>query len=343
MEKHKYTFGQFKSELIFPENLDFLKFPFEKKILYIFDDKTAELFGGNYSPKVVLPGGEKAKNWDSVSRIINAALENGLARDSLFIGVGGGIICDISAFAASAFMRGCRIALVPTTLLAMVDASIGGKTGFNFRGYKNMVGTFYPAESVFINPQVLITLPEKEMLAGIAENIKHACLGDEQLFRLLDDEKDNILGKDISILTRMIRKSILVKVGIVTHDLRESGIRAYLNLGHTFAHALESAMSLEESQHGEAVAWGLAMAMQTGMRLGITDPSYGNRVIQMIEKYGYALKKEFDHHDFLNAMGKDKKMRKGNTRFVLQKSLGETIIRDVEEELVETVLLSQKP
>ena len=168
----KYRFGSYTTKIIFSNRFNDLPQEEKRRRLFIFDEKTNRLFGeeiagslvSRHAAKVVLPPGEEAKCWESVSTILDAAVRNGYGRDCQFVGVGGGIICDLSAFAASVYMRGCGLILVPTTLLAMVDASLGGMTGFNFAGYKNMVGTFFPAETILQVPSVLSTLPEKEML-----------------------------------------------------------------------------------------------------------------------------------------------------------------------------------
>lgn len=315
--------------------------------LPVFDANTVPLFGtGPESPAassraagalVVLPSGETAKEMAAVESILVTALEAGLARDGCIVGVGGGVVCDSAAFSASIFMRGCRLVLVPTTLLAMVDAAVGGKTGVNFSGYKNMVGTFYPAEEVRVDVDLLATLPDRELKSGLAEVIKSALLGDADLFGLLKTEWDAFTGKDRPHLVEAVRRSLAVKAAIVEEDPTETGSRAYLNLGHTFAHALESVAGFGRWTHGEAVAWGMARALDLGVAIGITPKDYRDEVRQLLDRCGYrtaAADGEVDPSTLLAAMKKDKKKKGGTVRFVLQEGLGCTVLRQVEDEKV---------
>ncbi|MEW5817713.1 MAG: 3-dehydroquinate synthase family protein, partial [Spirochaetota bacterium] len=209
--------------------------------LLVFDTNTYSLFKKHIisgSPVSILKAGEKYKTWESVDTILSACIENSIGRDGCLLGIGGGVVCDMTAFAASIFMRGCGLILVPTTLLAMVDASLGGKTGIDYSGYKNMAGTFYPAKEIRICLRTLMTLPDTEYLSGLAEVIKHALLKDFDLLNLLEREKKRILNRDLELLGELVARAIAVKGGIVEKDFFEHGVRAYLNFGHTFAHAL---------------------------------------------------------------------------------------------------------
>jgi len=172
----------------------------------------------------------------------------------------------------------------------------------------------------------------------LAETIKHACLGDETLFEILERDREKIMARDPDVLCRIIERSVMVKAGIVSKDLKETGVRAYLNLGHTFAHALESILSLKESRHGEAVAWGLVKAMETGLKLGVTDQIYARRVIDLVRVYGFDLDKRVDIDKFLAAAGKDKKRRDGKVRYVLQREMGETLLQEVDREIISSIL-----
>jgi len=245
---------------------------------------------------------------------------------------------DMTAFAASVYMRGCSVILVPTTLLAMVDASLGGKTGIDFAGYKNMVGTFYPASEVRYCPELLDSLSDKEYLSGLGEVIKTAMLGDRELFGILKEKRDLILSRDREILTDIIRRCIMVKGAVVEEDLQERGVRATLNLGHTFAHALESVSGFHDWSHGEAVAWGLLMAMETGVELGITDNYYAIEVRKILEEYNFRLYAEFNPDELIDAMNQDKKKKGGEVNFILQKEIEKTIIRTVDRDVLLRVL-----
>jgi len=288
---------------------------------------------------VVLGSGEKYKNLESIEDIARVAVEHGLDRDALFIGIGGGVICDMTAFVASVYMRGCRVILVPTSLLSMVDASIGGKTGVDFLERKNLIGSFYPAEKVLVYTRFIETLSDIEFKSGLAEIIKHGLLSGEELFEYMENNSQKILERDPDLLEELIHRSLLVKADYIEKDFRENGCRAHLNLGHTFGHALETAIGLGRFTHGEAVAWGISRALRAGVRCGLTDESYAERAENMLRSYGYDIDfTEFDRKLYMDAISSDKKKKDGKLRFVLQKNLGETIITGLDAELIIEVL-----
>ncbi len=312
--------------------------PGVERLLYVFDANTARLFGGGEAAAAVMPAGEKAKSWASVELILERALALGLDRSSVIVGVGGGVVCDVAAFAASVYMRGCGLVLAPTTLLAMVDAAIGGKTGIDWGGYKNMVGTFYPASEVRICVGALSSLPEREYRSGLAEVIKTAALGDEQLFGMLEGERGPVLARRPALLAEVVERCAAVKIGIVSRDLTERGPRAWLNLGHTFAHALEAVTGMERHTHGEAVAWGMARAMDLGVRLGVTDPRWAGRLAALLAAYGFRTSLDgLEPGPLLEAMGRDKKKR-GGLRFVLQEDICRTRVQEVDVREVSAVI-----
>lgn len=310
--------------------------------LTVFDINTARYFPDFDRPNIVLPAGEEHKTWNSVAAIEKMAIEENLGRDGIFCGVGGGVVCDVTAFAASVFMRGADLILVPTTLLSMVDASIGGKTGIDFQNYKNMIGTFYPAREVRVCLEMLQTLPDQVYRAGLAEVIKHALLKDVKLLRILETERVSILRRDMTILQEIVYRALKVKVAIVEKDFREQGMRVHLNLGHTFGHALESVTGFSVVSHGEAVAWGINMAMKAGVKLGLTDPAYAERVEKLLLNYDYQLappyRREISREALINAMKYDKKKKSGTVRFVLQKKQGDTLTQPIEESILREVL-----
>lgn len=321
--------------------------------LWVFDEKTASLFSrnfpefagktdGNPVPRVVLPEGEQGKNWNSVEQILETALDRKLGRDSLICGVGGGVVCDMAAFAASVYMRGCRLLLFPTTLLAMADAAVGGKTGMDFRGYKNMVGSFYPAEEVRLWLPALSSLPAEEYLSGLGEIFKAALLRDDNgLLELLETRKEDLLNRDPELLRSVLRRAVAVKADIVEEDFKETGRRAFLNLGHTFAHALETVSGFSR-KHGHAVVWGIDRALHLGCSLGLTDPAYRERVRTLFREYGYCLEYPLAPEPFLEAMEKDKKNSgsspRKTLRLVLQKNRGDTRIVSVDQERIRRIL-----
>lgn len=307
--------------------------------LSVFDLNTSKLFSNHSNQTVILDSGEASKSWRSVERILEAALDAEIGRDGCFFGIGGGVIGDMTAFGASIYMRGCGVILVPTTLLAMIDASVGGKTGIDFRGFKNMLGTFYPASEVRICIDVLGSLPQRDYKSGLSEVIKHAFLGDGDLLKMLENNVASISDRDQALMLELVSRSIDVKGHIVEQDAREQGIRAHLNFGHTFAHALESAAGFTEWTHGEAVAWGIDKALKLGVILDITDQGYAERVRSVLRLYDYRLEAPtIDPEKIIEAMRQDKKKRRGLIQFVLQKNFGQTILETVEPEIVRRVL-----
>jgi 3-dehydroquinate synthase len=292
------------------------------------------------SPVVSEPG-EGQKTWAGVESIIKLGVSEGMNRDGIITGVGGGVICDVAAFAASVYNRGCRLVLVPTTLLAMVDAALGGKTGINFAGYKNLVGTFYPADEVRIYVPFLERLPGREYKSGMAEVIKTAFLGEPQLKKSLEQEKSGWINKDPDILLNGIQYCLGFKGRVVEADLREGGNRAFLNFGHTFGHALEASAGLGRITHGEAVAWGMAKALEAGVEIGITNPAYRDSCCELMESYGFDTGITVtDPHAFAEALLRDKKNRKGEVRFILQRDFGDTVITPLDPDLVRRLVSS---
>ena len=311
--------------------------------LFVADRHTAPLIenspGGTplSCPRIILTPGEGEKQWPAVQTILNKAMEEGLARDSVICGAGGGVVTDISAFAGSLYMRGCRVILIPTSLLAMVDAALGGKTGIDAGGYKNMIGSFYPAEEIRICPEFLQSLPEKEYWNGMGEVFKTALIGDSDLMALLAKEKEKIRNREPGVLKDMIQRCIRVKGALVEEDLREKGRRVYLNLGHTFGHALESVTSFGWS-HGAAVVWGLAKALDAGVMRGITDPSWAESVKDVLRDYGYKLSCSAHPKELLKAMLMDKKKKGGRLRYILPAGPEDIRIAYLEPSFVEQVL-----
>lgn len=337
----KLRIDGFATEVVFGHDLTFPR-PEDARRLAVFDRKTRVLFGGGEERVIVIPRGERGKSWRTLLAAQRAAVRRGLTRGDLMIGVGGGAVCDLTALAASLYMRGCRLILIPTTLLAMVDAAVGGKTGVNFRGLKNMIGSFYPAEEVRICISAIRSLPEGEYRNGLAEVIKTALLGEPDLYGILEKRREAVLSRDPDLMLEIIRRCVALKGGIVERDLREGGLRAQLNLGHTFGHALEAVGRLRGRSHGEAVGWGIAKAMDLGVRLEITDPEYAEEVKRLLSAYGFRLSlKKASASGLLDAMRSDKKRRDENLRFVLQRRFGETVVEDVRDADVIDLLLQE--
>jgi len=294
------------------------------KSLLICDANTfrfAEKIRGNLDiPVCTLEPGESQKNWQSVETILKSAGDAQIGRDGLFIGIGGGVITDISGFAASIYMRGCALALVSTTLLGMVDASVGGKTGFDLFGIKNLAGAFYPAGHVYIPLESLASLPPAEWKSGMAELIKTAVLEGDEFLALLEELKGGftVMTKTIA---PCIDRAVRFKGRIVEEDPFEKGSRRMLlNLGHTFGHALEAALGLGRISHGEAVAWGIARSCELGLALGVCPPSRAKRIMSLLRAFDYETTAPHPlaaGAELIQALGSDKKKRRGKLIFIV--------------------------
>lgn len=331
------------------------KFPEEQgrvDALYVCDKHTlpllrqAEHFSDKV-PLVVLSAGDESKTLDALALIAEKAAEYELDRHACFIAFGGGVVCDITALAASLYMRGVRCILVPTTVLAMADASIGGKTAVNLSGYKNLIGTFYPAASIIICFPALRSLPETEYRSGLAEIVKTAVLYDSELYRMFVTNHDEIINRDSACISLLIRRAAEAKARVVERDFTEQGERTFLNFGHTFAHALESLTHFSVS-HGDAVAWGISRALAAGIRLQLTHKDYAEALTAILNRYGWCTAPVYsgihlDTHSFADsiiaAMKKDKKNRSGMIRLVLQEDILKTQVREVETSIIREVLI----
>lgn len=334
-----FNFGGYSSRVIIQNSLDLPAWAGNRPTLSIFDENTFRMFGKGTAHSLVLVPGESSKSWSGADKIVQEAIGIGLGRDCLFLGVGGGVVCDLTAFSASIYMRGCRLSLVPTTLLAMIDAAVGGKTAINVRNYKNMVGTFYPAESIHIYIPLLDSLSDREFKSGLAEAIKTALLGDRELFTLLNERRIEILSRDPQLLAEIVRRCIVVKGRVVAEDFREQSSRAILNFGHTFGHALETAAGFGTWTHGESVAWGIGRALDLGLRLGLSDPEYVGLVKRLLIDYGFELSKGLaGAQEIVRAMHADKKKVDGKLRVVLQGGFGNTVVEVVGDEDLTAVL-----
>ncbi|PYT92748.1 MAG: 3-dehydroquinate synthase [Acidobacteria bacterium] len=266
---------------------------------------------------------ESAKHLGSVEHIARSLCRAGADRKSLIIAVGGGVVGDVAGFVAASYLRGVALVHMPTTLVAQVDSSIGGKTGVNLPEGKNLVGAFYPPRLVIADPELLRTLPDREFRGGLAEVIKHAVIADASKFALLEKDMDKILLRDRDALRSLIPRNIQIKARVVSRDERESGLREILNFGHTFAHALESVTHYRRYQHGEAVAWGMMAAAFLGHELRLTPADDVSRIISLVHRLGPLPPwPNISNSALLNAMRSDKKSRSGILRFVLSPRIG---------------------
>jgi 3-dehydroquinate synthase len=279
--------------------------------------------------KIIIPDGEQYKNLDQAYFILTELLKLKFDRSSAIVALGGGVIGDIACFAASIYMRGIACIQVPTTLLSQVDSSVGGKTGVNHELGKNMIGTFYQPSLVWIDTDVLKTLPRREVLAGIAEVIKYGVIRDRELFFYLSEHKDEILDLSHDRLSHIIKRSCQIKAEIVSEDERESGVRAILNFGHTIGHAVETLTGYVRYLHGEAVAAGMCHEAELARIEGITDEQTVTDVCEVIRSFGLQdhIPADMDRNSIIEAMQLDKKAIGGNLRFVLPEGIGSVVIR----------------
>lgn len=280
----------------------------------------------------ILPPGEQYKTLNSVQKIYNEALANRLERSSTMVALGGGVVGDITGFAAATWLRGINVVQVPTSLLAMVDASIGGKTGVNHPSGKNLIGAFHQPRLVLIDPDVLKTLPAREFRSAMAEVIKYGVIWDAELFGKLENCKrlDQMRYVKADLLAEILIRSGQAKAEVVSKDEKESGLRAILNYGHTIGHAVESLTNYKVINHGEGVAIGMAASSRLAVELGMWDAECDRRQSALIEKAGLPAKLPagVDVEEILNTLQLDKKVQDGKVRFVLPVRLGEAAVSD---------------
>lgn len=270
-----------------------------------------------------LPDGESYKSVASLQAVIDRLVESGANRDTTVIALGGGVVGDIAGFAAACYMRGVAFIQVPTTLLAQVDASVGGKTGVNHAEGKNLIGAFHQPQVVMIDTDTLKSLPDRELKAGLAEVIKYGVICDIEFFAWLEDNMQALLEKEPLALARAIQRSCELKATVVAEDERESGHRVILNFGHTFGHAIENCQGYGEWLHGEAVAAGMIMAAELS---GIGDGDV-ERLRVLLQKAGLPVSPPaIDGQDWLRTMGMDKKVKQKQLRFVLLRALGDAYL-----------------
>jgi 3-dehydroquinate synthase len=290
---------------------------------------------------VIIPDGERYKDISTVQKIYGELLRHGLDRKSTLIALGGGVIGDITGFVASTYMRGIDYIQIPTTLLAQVDSSVGGKTGVNHKLGKNMIGTFYQPKLVWIDIDTLKTLPQKEFFAGLAEVIKYGVIWDAKLFAFLDNNRDKILKLDKKSLTYIIKRSCEIKAEVVSKDERESGLRAILNYGHTIGHAIETATGYKKYLHGEAVAIGMHTEARLAEKLDIVSEKSVWKIKSLIDSYGLpsAMPSKIDFNSLLASMQLDKKAVAGELKFILPEKIGKArIYKGVEAKAVKRAL-----
>ena len=306
-----------------------------RDVLIITNEQLAPLYltplqqtiGSGRVETVILPDGESFKTLQTLETIFDALVEHRYSRDCIILALGGGVVGDIAGFAAASWQRGVDFIQIPTTLLAQVDSSVGGKTAVNHPGGKNLIGAFHQPLCVLSDSDTLNTLPDRELSAGLAEVVKYGLLGDAELFAWLEQEHAGLLRRDPARLQHIVRRSCEIKARVVAADEREQGQRALLNLGHTFGHAIERCLGYGEWLHGEAVAAGMCMAASFSARIGWLDAADVVRIRELLVRFNLPVDPpRVDPGEFLAAMSMDKKVIAGQIRLVLMKSIGHAVV-----------------
>lgn len=292
---------------------------------------------------VVLPDGEAHKTWSSLNLIFDALLAHGCDRKTVLFALGGGVVGDMTGFAAASYMRGVPFVQVPTTLLAQVDSSVGGKTAINHPLGKNMIGAFYQPQRVICDLDTLNTLPPRELSAGLAEVIKYGPIADMAFLDWIEANMEALVAREPAALAHAVKRSCEIKADVVGQDERESGLRAILNFGHTFGHAIEAGMGYGAWLHGEAVGCGLVMAARLSQRLGLVDLAFVERLTRLVQRAGLpVVAPVLDAQDnagrYLALMRVDKKSEAGEIKFVLIDGPGRAVVRGAPDALVAEVI-----
>ena len=296
--------------------------------IIITDENVGALYRDQFPPgEVITIGcGEKHKTLATLAAIYDRLIALEADRATFIVGIGGGIVGDITGFAASTYMRGLRFGFVPTSLLAQVDATVGGKNGVNFKGFKNMVGVFNQPAFVLADIGVLKTLPPEEIASGLAEIVKHACLADAQYFSYIENHCDEISELNESVMLHLVHRSVEIKAAVVNRDEREAGERRKLNFGHTLGHALEKTLGIS---HGAAVSAGMMMAAELSVHKGLLAPSVFDRIRNLLQRLNLPTQLKYDRAAVLDALRKDKKRERDEIYFVLLEEIGKTVIAPI--------------
>ncbi len=331
----------------------YLGIPIAQSALIVSNNVVAPLYGrrlrGSLQERfakvheVILPDGEQCKNWQTLALIFDSLLHNHCDRGTVIFALGGGVVGDMAGFAAACYMRGVPFVQVPTTLLAQVDSSVGGKTGINHPLGKNMIGAFYQPNRVICDLGTLQTLPARELGAGLAEVIKYGPIADPDFLDWIETNMEALLGREPAALGHAVQRSCEIKARVVAADERESGLRAMLNFGHTFGHAIETGLGYGQWLHGEAVACGMVMAARLSQRLALVDAAFVQRLTLLIQAAGLPvtaprLSSSDNAGRYLELMRMDKKAQAGAIRFVVIDAPGSASLRSAPDALVREVI-----
>jgi len=339
MEKLKVNLGEKSYNIFFEDSfsslakcMQELKAP--KKLLVITDSNVMLLYADEVTDTLVkagydvslfsFPAGEEHKNIESILKMCDACIKEQLDRKSMIVALGGGVVGDMAGFCASIYMRGIDFVQMPTTLLSQSDSSVGGKTGIDFGGAKNILGAFHQPKMVYINVNTLKTLPKKEFISGLGEVIKHGIIRDKELFSFVENNCDKILEMDSETLISLTKANCAVKADVVSNDEKEMGLRRILNFGHTIGHAIESAFDFKKT-HGECVALGMLCMFKIASLRGIMPDSYVYRLEKILLSYGFETKVDVPDFDkILSLVRLDKKKQGAKVTFVMPVEIGKT-------------------
>jgi 3-dehydroquinate synthase len=317
------------SVIMIGEKLDNLgKYIPVKTPVIITDTNVRECWGKHFpqGDVITIGTGEKIKTFDTVRYVYEQLLKLEADRSSFIVGIGGGIVCDIAGFVASTYMRGVRFGFVSSTLLSQVDASVGGKNGFNFGGYKNIVGLFNQPEFVICDLNLLKTVPQKEILSGFAEIIKHGAIADKNLFIYLEENRDRALALELPVIEKLVHDSVIIKSNIVNQDEKEKGERRKLNFGHTFGHAIEK---ITRVRHGEAVSAGMVLASELAVKKEALAQKDSKRIADLLDSYKLPVRLKFDGNEVLETVRMDKKREGDLIYFVLLSEIGNAYVEEI--------------
>jgi 3-dehydroquinate synthase len=310
-----------------------------ENIVFITDKNVKQFYENDFPlhPVITIDVGEKIKNLDTIRNIYEKLVAVGADRSTFIVGIGGGIVCDITGFVASTYLRGVRFGFVSSTLLSQVDASVGGKNGVNFKDYKNMIGVFNQPEFVICDLNLLNTLPKKEILNGMAEIVKHGVIEDASLFAYLEKHSQKALSLDVDVIEKLVYDSIIIKSAIVNQDELEKGARRKLNFGHTFGHAFEKTTGVP---HGEAVSAGMVVASQLCVKRGHLSAKDAERIESLLQKIGLPVRIQAEKKSVLDALKKDKKRKGDRIYFVLLNEIGNAFVDQIPITDLEAVIHS---
>ena len=315
-----------ESLLLLGESANYVdKYLPDSKVVVITDTEVYNLYPAFFQPyKVIILGqGEQIKNLSTVSYIYEKFVEYEVERSTFVLGVGGGVVCDITGFAASTYLRGLRFGFVPTTLLAQVDASIGGKNGVNFNGLKNRIGAFSQPAFVLCDPAFFQTLSEKEFRCGLGEVVKHALIADAEMFEYMEKHVSSIVSRQAEVLQRLVADSVRIKAEVVNRDEREQGERRILNFGHTTGHIIEERSALS---HGEAVAAGMVVAAQLSQQRGMLSDNAFNRIIALLKALSLPVQSPLTRDEIVDGLSWDKKREGDEIYFIFLQDIGKAVI-----------------